>query len=495
MTDDQLLTGSDLTRLSGAGDDEVVAFFHALETNVRLPNDATLAEAFRHLVQRLRMWDRQQRRLLPAACVPVVEALYRRLGPHSRARCYLLQLLSASGGPAELSTFTELVISDPPSDAKSALVAFGPLFQHSEVDAASIFPRLLDAIQHESVAAPTLDLANHWVRSEQLAQHPATDRSRQLAALLGELVQRLGQLEESPDKYAATAGQLAQQIEDSIALAVALCDALALSGDRAATGKLYQALEVRHRRLHAEAAAALARLGESAGGDALVALAADPVMRLRVLKYADELGLSDRIDEQFTSEMARAESELALWLAQPAQVGIPPVRLELLDSRTLYWPGYEEPVDCFLFRFTYQIDQHAYSNVGIVGPVTHAFAADLLDLSPDDIFAAFAGWHVEHAEIFELDVNELNEAQRVDVARLERRLRDDRFDELEPQLLGFFLGDRVLAARASREGAAGTAVADARDSLWFPSRNSRRPIGATEALYIYKGRRLLRTFN
>ncbi|HEU0068784.1 MAG TPA: hypothetical protein VFQ26_05910, partial [Nitrospiraceae bacterium] len=223
MTTDQPLTEADLAWLTEAGDDELVAFLEVLGAQANLPHEATLAEAFRHLVQRLRMWDRQERRPLPVASLLPIAALYRRLGKPRRSRSYLLQLLTASGGGAELSAFTELVISDPPSDATSALLAFGPLFQHADVDASAIFPRLLDALEHESVATPVLDLANHLVRSEQLAQHPAAGRSRQLAALLGELVQRMGHLEQSPERYAETAQQLAQQIEESISLAVALC--------------------------------------------------------------------------------------------------------------------------------------------------------------------------------------------------------------------------------------------------------------------------------
>jgi hypothetical protein len=274
-----------------------------------------------------------------------------------------------------------------------------------------------------------------------------------------------------------------------------LCDALALIGDKAAVAKLYQAFEIRHRRLHTEAAAALARFEEEAGREALIALAAEPVARLRVLAYADELDLSDRIEEQYRTDAAQAESELALWLAQPSQMGIPPTRLELVDSRTQYWPGYDEPVACFLFRFTYQVGETQYSNIGIAGPGTHAFAADLQDLPPNDIYAAFAGWQAEHEDIYELDANELTEQQRVEVAKLERRLRDDHYDAIQPTMLGMFLGDRVLVAKAAREGHAGIAVTDGHESLWFANRNPERPIRSLEAICIYKGRRLLRSFN
>jgi hypothetical protein len=489
-------TPSELQWLGEATDAQFDEFLQALlDADLGPANDPALGDVFRSVIYRLRPWDQSNRRRLPVTTVPMIVALYRKLGPSSAARCHLLQLLAASAIPYELTEFANLVVDDPPSDAPSALLAFGPLFQHTAYDASQLFPRLLDGLEHQVVAASIIDLANFLFRHGLIEPHPGVARKEQLIALLGGVVQRLARMEEAPTKFAATPEEIAQQIDDAIALAVALCDAVAQIGDRDAVGKLYQALEVRHRRLHTEAAAALARFGEDAGKEALVALAAEPVARLRVLAYAEELDLAEKLDEQFTTPVARAEAELALWLAQPSQMGIPPMQLELLDSRMQFWPGYDEPIESFLFRFTYHFPTGDYSNVGIAGPLTHAFGADLLDLPPDDIYAAFAGWHVEHEDIFEMDAAVLTEAQRVEVTRLERRLRDYDYDAVQPTIFGMFLGDKVLVARAVREGHAGIAVMDDHEPSWFPARNTSRPIGSHEACCIYKGRRLLRTFN
>lgn len=486
----------ELQWLGEATDSQFEEFLQALlDADLGATNDPALSDVFRYVMYRLRPWDTSNRRRLPETTVPQIVALYRKLGQSSAARCHLLQLLAASAVPYELTEFAKLVVEDPPLDAPSALLAFGPLFQHTAYDAHKLFPNLLDALQHQVVAASIIDLANFLFRQGLIDPHPGVARKEQLIALLGAVVQRLARMEEDPTQFAATPNEIAQQIDNAIALAVALCDALALIGDRDAVGKLYQALEVRHRRLHTEAAAALARFGEDAGKDALVALAAEPVARLRVLKYAEELDLSEKLSEEFTTPVARAEAELALWLAQPAQMGIPPMQLELIDSRMQFWPGYDEPIESFLFRFTYVLPTAEYSNVGIVGPLTHAFGADLLDLPPDDIYAAFAGWHVEHEDIFEMDAAALTEAQRVEVTRLERRLRDYDYDAVQPTIFGMFLGDKILVARAVREGHVGIAVIDDHEPTWFPSRNASRPIGSHEACCIYKGRRLLRTFN
>jgi len=490
------LQPDELRWLEQSSDEAVDQLLQALgRADIGTLDEADVSSVLRHLVFRVQPWLEQRRRKLPPTTVSQVAELYRRFGPQRMARGYLLQLLSASGGRDELSHFCELVVTDPPQDPSAALLALGPLFQHVAYDATVLFPRLLDAIAHPSVAVPVIDLANYLARRGVLKVHPGTERKQPLMQLLGDVVQRLSRIEEHPADQGLSREELAQQIEESIALAVSLCDALALIGDPTVIGKLYQAFEIGHRRLHTEAAAALARFGEEAGKASLAALAADPVTRLRALAYADELGLSDRIDEQFRSPASRAESELALWLAQPAQMGIPPVHIELIDSRTLSWPGYNEPVECFLFRFEYHFGGDQYSNVGIVGPLVRAFAADLLDLPVADIYATFAGWHAQHEDIHEREVNELTEAQRVDVARLERRLRDEGYDAIQPTLWGMFLGDRVLVARATRSGQSGVAVTDLQESLWFPAHHRERSIGPAEALCIYKGRRLLGSFN
>jgi hypothetical protein len=284
-----------------------------------------------------------------------------------------------------------------------------------------------------------------------------------------------------------------------VALAVSLCDALALIGDKNATGKLNQALQVGHRRLRTEAAAALARLGEEQGVAELVTLAAEPVARLRVLAYADELGFRDRVDPQYATPQARAEAELCVWLAEPTQYGVPPTSCELFDHRKQHWPGYDEPIDCFLFQFQYVVTvegvEQSLSNIGIAGPLVHAFTADLGDLPADDLYAAFAGWHAQHTDIREYDVERLSKSQQLEVERLKRRLSDEGYASIQPQRMGYFFGEKVLLAIVQRQEVAGVAVVDFKDTLFFPQRHSRRPIGIDESYSIYKGRKLLRAFN
>jgi hypothetical protein len=218
-----------------------------------------------------------------------------------------------------------------------------------------------------------------------------------------------------------------------------------------------------------------------------------------VLAYAKELGLTERIPAELRTPVARAESELTVWLAEPTQFGLPPTKCELFDQRQQFWPGFSQSVECFLFRFTYELtlDESArtYSNIGIAGPLAHAFTADLADLSPDDIYAAFAGWHAQHEDIREFDVLRLSKSEQMEVVRLERRLHDAGYEEVQSLQMGYFFGEKALIAQALREEIPGIAIADFEGIAFYPIRKVRKALGPREAYSIYKGRKLLKTFN
>lgn len=479
--------------------DEIEGLFDALQDRDPPADkraDELLSAAFQHVVDRHRATpDAPAALVCSDSLLEKTTWLYRHLGSTCPCRDHLPCLLSITRTRAALAAFAELMVESPPGDARSVMTIFAPLFQARDYDPVPLFPRLFDGLSHVSVAAVILDLANYVTRQGLVSRHPGAERLNELGALLGGIVGNLGRLESSPPAEGETPETLGKQVNEGVALAVSLCDALALVGDTSVAGKLHQALGLGHRRLRTEAAAALARLGEEAGVEALVGLAAEPVSRLRVLAYADELGVLEKVSEEYQTAEAKAEAELTLWLAEPAQIGIPPTKCELVDQRNQHWPGYDDHVECFLFRFTYDLGQVKFSNIGIAGPLTHAFGADLCDLPPGDIYAAFAGWHAKHDEIAEVDVEHLSDVQRADVARLERRLRDDGYDAIHPLTLGVFFGDKSLVAEAVHEGNPGIAIADTEQTSWFASGANARPLGPHEAYCIYKGRKLLQFFN
>jgi hypothetical protein len=415
--------------------------------------------------------------------------LYRRLGRESRARHQLLRLLAAGGERDALEAFSELMVAEPPADANELILSFVPLFQNKNYPPDALFPRLLDALHDATLATVVLDLANHLTRSGRVTRHPAARRVDRLALLLGGVATRLARLEERPDEFVRSAAELNQVVSDSTGVIVALTNALALIGDPRVTGKLHQTLELSHRRIRTEAASALATLGDERGTEVLVEMAAEPVVRLRALATLDDLGQLEKVPERHRSAEARAEAELAVRLALPTYFGAPPHRLELVDFCRQAWPGYAEPVDCYLFRYEYRFGERLIEGIGMAGPIVHAFRADLADLPPHDIYAAYAGWGTKHEEIQETD--DLNDAERAAWTRRRQELIDMGYENPQVVKLGRFFGQTHYVAASRLQNQAGIVVDDGLNVEWFSSSGAARSVGPDEAYYIVKGRRLL----
>jgi hypothetical protein len=408
---------------------------------------------------------------------------------------FLLQTLAWPRTASSLERLVQLLIELTPSDWTATALALSPLMRNTQWPVGVVFPALLEGLHQPSMIAPILDLANFCQHQQMVSQHPAAHLADSLTEMLGGVVARLGMLEEDPTKFGDDPQLIQRVLGDAIAICVALCDALGLIGHQAAIGKLHQALALRHRRVQTEAAGALARMDQEIGRDSLVALAAEPVARLRVLQYCDELGLTEKIDEIHTLPSALAEAELALWLAQPQQLGFPPRTIEIVDQRMLYWPSFDEPQSCFLFRYQYTLPQGEWSNIGMAGPLVHSFAADLADLPVSDIYAAFAGWHAEHPEIYEVPAEHWNSAHHRQAAPLMRALEERGHHDVRPLWMGCFLGESCVVAESMVDDAIGVAVTDGLETIWYPRVGRTRPLGPFEAYAIFKGRKMLRTFN
>ena len=429
----------------------------------------------------------------------VVEAtvhVYQTLGGQTPQNHLLLVRLAQLATVESLDAFVRCYVEDPPRGPTAASACLLPLFAVNDPQRlAALFPRLLDAVSHPEAATGVLDLANFLTRREAM-RHPAADRVGSFISLAEATLAQLETAQTQPP-HAADSRAVQAIVAAGVPLAVSLADALGLIGDSRAIPTLERIAELSHRRLRVEAYAALLRMGQAEAGAALVALASDPSVRLRVVAYAEELAVGDQLDETQRTPVALAEAELYAFLSQPTQMGVPPAACALIDTRTLAWPGYEEPRTCYLFRFEYPLvdETHGprlFSNVGIAGPLAHAFHADLADLPLPDIYAAFAGWQAEHEEIA---VQPWTSVADEEVTRDLRERAEQRFESFQPEALATFFGDRALLGSATQEGAAGSAVVDATRADWYPSSGRQRPIGVSEAFFIYVGRRLLRSFN
>lgn len=454
----------------------------------------------------LAAWALSPRQLAPeleatpkkVTLVKKIKRFYTRLGPKVAGRYHLLLPLASSENPEELAVFVDMLLDDPPTDEQSLAQIFVPLFRAAPELVLPILPRLMAGLENPQIASFVLDLANFTHRHHRLGEHPATGRGRQLIRLLDGLVSGLEHLQASAEQAVSAPCGAQHKATDGLSLVISLCDTLALIGEETAIPVLRSAVGLKHRRIRVEAAAAMARLGDEEGAAKLVDLAVEPVARLRVLAYAEELNIQDRLPEEFSTPVSIAQAELVSHLVLPNQFGVPPSTCDLVDSKTLYWPGYEEPRDCYLFRFTYQaIDsqqERLYSNIGIAGPLTHCFVADLEQLDFEDIYAIFAGWQADHEEIFEQDFSSLPELPRRRMDRLVADLETTEFDSIHPVIAASFFGEDVLVAKALRNDKTGFVVYDQRDTSWFPVQTA-RSLEPLDILCIYKGRRLLGSFN
>ena len=227
----------------------------------------------------------QQSRMGKGPTVPARQDLidlYHFLGAASSIRQQILLLLAMQTDDASTEAVVSLLIHDPPAEVSGFAVALSPYLQR-DTSWELLFPALFQALRHPVAAAAIIDLANYLCRTGKVTPHPAAEITVQLEGLLKGVIEQLSMIEDGsilksqPD---LTAQAMAEQVNQGIGLAVALCDAIALTGNEETTAILFQAMNLGHRRVQVEAAAALIRLQQDAGKQRLVALAEEPAVRV-----------------------------------------------------------------------------------------------------------------------------------------------------------------------------------------------------------------------
>jgi len=390
-------------------------------------------------------YDEETERLVQLIAAEKASRLYVQIRGLGLAKCegLLLQTLLSSKVPSAVRVGVDLIVEQPPKEWSESSQAIGALIQSHHWKLRDVFPRLLDSTV-PAVLAPALDLANLQVRKYGVQPHPAAERLEPLLSLTGGVTQQLASMEEDPSKFSNTVAGVQRILFDSVSLLVALCDYLGLMGDARAIGKLTQALDLKHRRIKAEAAFALAKLGEERARDLLLEMVTDDASRLRALAYATELGLEDRIDPQWLSSLSKARSELSLWLSQPEQFSIPPHAMELVEQRTMRWPGFDGPQECFLIRFEYQFGDEKFENIGFAGPFTATVSFHLLPLSPDQCWEVYLANDVEDESERRWAWSNLPGRDRGWAESCIERLEENGFESMQPKGAFEFLGSRAL---------------------------------------------------
>ena len=459
------------------------------------PEEENWGRLFEHIMQRQRADVSGD---LPLSHPPAekLAELYEYLGPASKVRHLLLMILAYRADESNINTMVTLLIESPPVEVSGFAVALSPFLQR-DTEWSLLFPKLFQALPHPVAASAILDLSNYLTRQGKVDQHPATALVDQLEQLLKGVVHQLASIEDGSIMKTTidlSPEDIASQVNEGIALATALCDAMALIGNQDKTSALFQAMDLAHRRIQAEAAAALVRLENDAGKQRLGGLAEEASIRLRVLAYAEELNILADIDPQFQTVQARAEGALALHLAEPHIMGLPPTRIELLDCSERSWPGFDDSQTCYLFKYEYALGGEPYENIGLGAPEVLSAATDLTGLSMDDLYAYFAGLIVSHHDIFEMPADQLDSQADVNAKKLTQQLLESGYTEISPVTYGFFFEHQVLAATACRGEQFGVLAIDNQDILWLPHTSVNRPLTADDAYHIYKGRKLFASF-
>jgi hypothetical protein len=411
----------------------------------------------------------------------------------------MLHLVAARRDIQAISWLARELKESPCQSSRVAAIGLQPLMAAVPWPASTFFDLLRSSLFEPAQTVALIEVANQQVRLNLSTRHPLAPHRETLRQLLGQVVGRLGVLEQNPGHYSQSIEEIQTMLEESVALVVALCDLFGLMQDEEAVGKLRQAMMLRHRRIQVEAASALSRLGQAEGTSHLVSMAKEPSERMRVIAYATRDGGLDAIDPVYRTPEAQAESLMALWLAERPNLGMPPEHLEVIYSDRLFWPGYQEPQPCFLVYFRHAIPSGLIQNIGIVGPVVHCLPTSLIGLDAVDQLAAYAGWHVSHPEIWDRPWSETSSDMQTEFQPLLDHLEKLQPDRITPQWVGSLLGTLSLSGRWADGDRQGIVATDG-EVLWSiplqPLPEDRtQPIDPQTAIWILHGRTLLRQFN
>ncbi len=421
----------------------------------------------------------------------ILDEIYRLTPAELPLACGWLMWLGSLGTDHAIGLWADALIQQPPGSLPALQWVFQPVLDRERLPPDVEQKLISQAISDPVVAPAVLDLFNYRFRKNNSRSHAALESAKRLTHLLSSMVQRMMRIEEGELPPGESPAEISANINNSVAMIVSLCDTLGLCRFEEAEGPLRKALELKHRRIQTESSAALARLDFDIGKQTLVRLAAEPIARLRVLAYADEMGLLDQVPEDQQSDQARAESKLAMWLAEPSQIGMAPSKMEMLDRREIFWPGFDIPVECFLFRFEYGTQ---YVSTGIVGPCVHAFSVDTSWMTPNDLLSAFAGWQAEHADLFNIPAADFATSHARLLEEFHEQMEQAGFENITLQLAGNLFGEWIPVATAHRNGQPGTVVPDSAQPHWYPDPDD----SEIDPEFIWTtelGRRLLRTFN
>lgn len=150
-----------------------------------------------------------------------------------------------------------------------------------------------------------------------------------------------------------------------------------------------------------EGAFASADMKSGDGLERLVKFCSDVRYARQAERYLEELGEASKIPASAKEPKFAATAKMCDWLADAHEYGAPPDKIELVDTRKLFWPPTKDTRTVWLFKFEYDADKPTEQPVvglGMVGSVTFALDGENSpDHTPAEMYALHCCWELQVA--------------------------------------------------------------------------------------------------
>jgi hypothetical protein len=86
------------------------------------------------------------------------------------------------------------------------------------------------------------------------------------------------------------------------------------------------------------------------------------------------------------------------WLEHPNEYGRPPDKIELADSKEIFWPPTQDRRRLWVFRYNYAEEDGTHDGFGMTGSITWSMMGDPPLKTPDEVYAMHCVWEMQHNE-------------------------------------------------------------------------------------------------
>lgn len=327
------------------------------------------------------------------AQIPIVQRAY--AGYSDKVRASALCLLARLGSRPALECFVALLrehgAPDRPPPFAAPILTDAP--EHGDI----VFPALLEiAGADDDLLAVALEVAIAYEHAGELTEAGRNGCRETISAAWPRLRTELGRADSS-----STAGLWAEEYESTRLLAGLCIDLAGLLGGHGGEQMVTDALAARDPRLRMFGILSALRTGRPVDAEAVIAAAAQPEVRYWLFVSLDEMGRLDLLPDEYTTQEALAEAEMANWLVFPTELGREPDELELMGTFGVK-RGWTEAEVC-LFRYRTLGDHWSAGDgwqAGIAGPYERGQPASLP--GGGATFSRFESWYSatpkEHVE-------------------------------------------------------------------------------------------------